>query len=159
MQDSLGISRRTGRIYSKCRVMRIRLNMSRERFHAHHVLPVCRAELCLTAAVLPDKADPVRRIGVFDQGPGGTGFPDSDHGNDREHAPGKVDQDKILPADPFPFQPGIDPAGHLIQLMIGNSLRINLIKKNRGKGIPLRIFFKPVQYRICHVLFSRPIRH
>ena len=146
MENALGISSRSGGINRKSRVMGVRLNMSGEGLQAHHFLPVCRTQFIPASAVLPDKADPVRRIGVLDQDPRRAGFPDPDHGNDREDAAGEIEQDKVLLADPLLFQPCIDPARHLIQLMIGDSLCICLIKKDRGKGIPPGILLKSVKY-------------
>ena len=146
MENALGISCRSGGIDRKSRVMGVRLNMTGERLQTHYLLPVCRVELILTSAVLTDKADPVRRIDVLDQGPRCAGFPDPDHGNDRKDTAGEIDQDEILLADSLLFQPCVDPARHLIQLMIGDSFCISLIKKDRGKGIPPGILLKSVKY-------------
>ena len=126
--------------------MGIRLNMSGEGFQAHDFLPVCRTDLILTSAVLPDKTDPVRRIGVLDQDPCCARFPYTDHGNDRKDTAGKIDQDKILFSDAFLFQPGIDPARHFIQTVIGDSFCISLIKKDRGKRILTGILLQPFKY-------------
>ena len=152
VQDALGVSGRAGGIDREGRVVGVCLDMTCQGLRAHHVVPVRGVQLELTAAVLPDIADPVRRIGVLDQGPGRTRLPDPDHGDDREHAPGQVDQDKVLPPDPLLLQPCIDPARHLVELVVIDALGIGLIKQDRRQRIPLCVFLQTVEYCSCHGL-------
>ena len=110
VKHSLRVAGCSGSINRICRIMRIRLLIPGKRFKGHDAVPVPGIQFRRAAAVFADVLNPLRGIGIFHQRPGGTRFPDTDHGNHRHNATGQVDEDKLVLSDSFLLQPCIDPA-------------------------------------------------
>ena len=127
--------------------MLVGIFMSRKRLKTHDLVPAVRIDLQLAAAVPANKVNALRGIGILHQDPGGAGLPYADHGDHRQHAARKLYEHKALFPDFVRLQPGIDAPGQIIELGIGDSLGMHIIKQDRSPWVHPGILLQPVNDR------------
>ena len=146
MENALWVSGGAGGIDGVCGVMIARVLMAAKRLAPHDVIPVLHGDFHFAAAVLTDIVDPLRGIGVLYQRPGRSRLPHADHGNHRQHTARKIDQNEVLFSDFVRFQPGIDASRQIIQLGIGDTLCMRIVKEDRCTGVHLGIMLQSFNY-------------
>ena len=142
MQNALGIAGGSGGVDGISRIVVVNGLVTGLWIGLHDLFPGVGVQLKFAAAVLADVVDTLGCVGVLHQRPGSACLPDAEHGDHRHDASGQVDQHKVLFADAVIGKIGIDPAAHVVELRIGDTLCVCLVKQNGGVGVFLCILFQ-----------------
>ena len=111
LQHAFGLAGASGSIDRKAGVMICCPAETGHGGRSQNVLPCRLINNQPAPAVLPDSFNPFRGIRIFHCGECRPGFPYSQHRNKRTRVSWKPDQNEVLCADSFAFQPAVNPGG------------------------------------------------
>ena len=122
--------------------MRLGISIALFGLEVHNLLPCIGVNLKLAAAVIADISDSVGSVGILNQRPRRACLPHADHGDNRHNSARQVNQDKVLLADALVCQVRVNSAAEIVELSVGNTLGLRLVKENRCVWVFFCILFE-----------------